>query len=63
MRPNFACLLESFLFPDEPPTISELPEDGAEAIAKSRQDVAASDKLDKWLVATIAELSDRKRAA
>jgi hypothetical protein len=63
MKPNFARLLENILFAAERPRTSEPPETDAEVIAKSRRNVAASDKLDKWLVATIAELSDRKRAA
>lgn len=61
MKPNFVQLLESFLFAND--TLkSEIGEIDALRIAKAKQDVS-HDKLDKWIVATIAELSEEKRAA
>jgi hypothetical protein len=58
---NFARLPENSLFPDDAlrPELSEL---DALMIAKARQDVSHH-KLDNWIAATIAELSDNKRAA
>jgi hypothetical protein len=61
MKPNFVGLLESFLFADDA-LKSELGELDALRIAKARQDVS-HEKLDKWIAATIAELSDGKHAA
>ena len=57
MGPNFVDLLESFLFPDEPPQLA-LADLDALMKAKARQD-ASYNRLDTWLAATITELSDQ----
>ena len=58
MRSNGARLPANSLAPDEAlrPDLSDL------KIAKARQDVSHQ-KLDQWIAAAIAELSDQKRAA
>ena len=58
MRSNAVRLPANSLAPDEAlrPDLSDL------KIAKARQDVSHQ-KLDKWIAAAIAELSDQKRAA
>ncbi len=53
MRPNSVRLPENFLFPDDA-LRSDL---DALRIAKTRQD-GSHQKLDKWIAAAIAELSD-----
>jgi hypothetical protein len=58
MRPNRVRLPENFLFPDRA-LRADL---DALKIAKARQDVSHQ-KLDRWIAAAIAELSDEKRAA
>jgi len=61
MTPNFARLPENSLFPDDAlrPELTKL---DALMMAKARQDVSHH-KLDDRIAATIAELSDQKRAA
>jgi hypothetical protein len=58
MRSNDVRLRANSLAPDEAlrPDLSDL------KIAKARQDVSHQ-KLDQWIAAAIAELSDQKRAA
>jgi hypothetical protein len=56
MRPNRARLPENFLFPDG----ASKPDLDALKTAKARQDVSHQ-KLDTWISAAIAELSDEKR--
>jgi hypothetical protein len=56
MRPNDVRLPANSLAPDEA-SRSDL-----DALRKARQDVSHQ-KLDKWIAAAIAELSDQKRAA
>jgi hypothetical protein len=58
MRSNAVRLPANSLAPDEAlrPDLSDL------KIAKARQDVSHQ-KLDKWIAAAIAELSNEKRAA
>ena len=56
MRPNHVRLPENFLFPDG----ASKPDLDALKTAKARQDVSYQ-KLDTWIAATIAELSDEKR--
>jgi len=58
MRPNRVHLPENFLFPDS----ASKPDLDALKTAKARQDVSYQ-KLDTWIAAAIAELSDEKRAA
>jgi hypothetical protein len=60
MKPHFARLLAHILFADSESDAAklELAESVTEMTARQR-----CDKLDKWLVAAIAELSDEKRAA
>jgi hypothetical protein len=58
MRSNGVRVLEDSLAPDE----ALRPDLSALKIAKARQDVSHQ-KLDKWIAATIAELSDQQRAA
>ena len=58
MRPNGVRLPANSLAPDEA-SRSDL---DALNKAKARQDVSHQ-KLDKWIAAAIAELSDQKRAA
>jgi len=61
MKPHFARLLANILFADSEPNAakSESAESATEMAAKARQ---RCDNLDKWLAATIVELSDEKRA-
>jgi hypothetical protein len=56
MRPNHVRLPENFLFPEG----ASKPDLDALKAAKARQDVSYQ-KLDTWIAATIAELSDEKR--
>ena len=58
MRSNAVRVLENAFAPDEAlrPDLNDL------KIAKARQDVSHQ-KLDQWIAAAIAELSDQKRAA
>jgi hypothetical protein len=58
MGSNSARLPENLLFPDD---VSR-PDLDALKTAKARQDVSHR-KLDKWIAAAIAELSDEKRVA
>jgi hypothetical protein len=58
MRPNHVRLPENFLFPDG----ASKPDLDALKTAKARQDVSHQ-KLDTWIAAAIAELSDEKRVA
>lgn len=58
MRPNHVRLPENFLFPDG----ASKPDLDALKTAKARQDVSHQ-KLDTWIAAAIAELSDEKRFA
>jgi hypothetical protein len=60
MKPNFDALLEDFLSSEA--SRPAHPELDALMIAKARQDLS-HDKLDKWIAAAIAELSDKERAA
>jgi hypothetical protein len=55
MRPNRVRLPENFLFPDG----ASKPDLDALKTAKARQDVSHQ-KLDTWIAAAIAELSDEK---
>jgi hypothetical protein len=57
MGSNSARLPENLLFADDAPTDLD-----ALKTAKARQDVSHR-KLDKWIAAAIAELSDEKRVA
>ncbi len=54
MRPNSARLPENFLFPDH----ALKPDLDALKTAKARQD-GSHQKLDQWIAAAIAELSNR----
>jgi len=58
MKPHFARLLADILFADGAPTAtkSEPAEKATEMTARQR-----CDKLDKWLAATIVELSDDEK--
>ena len=58
MRPNRVRLPENFLFPEG----ASKPDLDALKTAKARQDVSYQ-KLDTWIAAAIAELSDEKRFA
>jgi hypothetical protein len=58
MKPNHVRLPENFLFPDG----ASKPDLDALKTAKARQDVSHQ-KLDTWIAAAIAELSDEKRVA
>jgi hypothetical protein len=58
MRPNHVGLPENFLFPEG----ASKPDLDALKTAKARQD-ASYQKLDTWIAAAIAELSDEKRSA
>jgi hypothetical protein len=58
MRPNHVRLPENFLFPEG----ASKPDLDALKTAKARQDVSYQ-KLDTWIAAAIAELSDEKRSA
>jgi hypothetical protein len=58
MRPNHVRLPENFLFPEG----ASKPDLDALKTAKARQDVSYQ-KLDTWIAAAIAELSDEKRFA
>jgi hypothetical protein len=58
MRPNRARLPENLLFPDG----ASKPDLDALKTAQARQDVSHQ-KLDTWISAAIAELSDEKRFA
>jgi hypothetical protein len=58
MGSNSARLPENLLFPDD----ASRPDLDALKTAKARQDVSHQ-KLDRWIAAAIAELSDEKRAA
>ncbi len=60
MTPSFGRLLEDFLSSDE--SRPRRPDLDALMMAKARQDMS-HDKLDKWIAATIAELSDKEHAA
>ncbi len=60
MTPSFVRLLEDFLSSDE--SRPRRPDLDALMMAKARQDMS-HDKLDKWIAATIAELSDKEHAA
>ncbi len=60
MKPSFVRLLENCLFPDD--VLKPEAELDALLIAKVKQDVSHA-KLDSWIAATIAELTDEKRAA
>jgi hypothetical protein len=57
MGSNSARLPENLLFADDAPTDLD-----ALKTAKARQDLSHR-KLDKWIAAAIAELSDEKRVA
>jgi hypothetical protein len=56
MKPNRVRLPQNSLFPDG----ASKPDLDALKTAKARQDVSHQ-KLDKWIAAAIAELSDEKR--
>jgi hypothetical protein len=61
MRTNFVRLLENSLALDDA-WRAELTELDALKMAKARQDVSHH-RLEKWIAAAIAELSDERRTA
>jgi len=61
MRTDFARLLENFLASDDA-SRPELTELDALKMAKAKQDVSHH-RLDKWIAAAIAELSDERSTA